>query len=223
MSASGLQKQASPKSSKAAGEPLCAISFHPSGLSLAAGDDGGRFWVWEFGGDHRKLFRYRLDSPVSAVAYSPDGVFMAVGYREGEARVWHCQQTGTPLGEPVVCLKADRYGVNAVAFPKDSRTVFTGGGEGVLRLWNIDPQGNQLRWEIARHRKAISGIAVHPDGNSVASVSLGGKLSLVHIPSRNERNLDLNCQATAVAFSPDGRFLAASASNGITNLLHLDT
>lgn len=135
---------------------------------------------------------------VSTVAFVADRVVS--GGVDGTVRVWDAG-TGAPL-------RVIRPGgeVNLVALSRDARHVAAGHGK---RLSLISLPTGSLVWtrDLGDY---VKGLAFAPDGRTVAAITDGG--SVVHFGVKEGRRaaaLRLNDVGGALAYSPDGRWLAA--------------
>jgi WD40 repeat protein len=111
----------------------------------------------------------------------------------------------------------------AIAVSLDGATIVTGAGDSVVRVWNR-ASGN-LRHIFHGHRTAITGVAISPDGDFVASTSgtdfhgAAGEIRLWNLASSSGVKLKVQGRneygPVAVAFSPDGSMLAVANMFGI--------
>jgi WD40 repeat protein len=124
--------------------------------------------------------------------------------------------------------------VTTVALSRDGYRVVSGSRDGTVRLWSM-PNGQALA-TLAGHAKGVTGVAFHPDGRRVASSSLDGTVRLWDVglagapavlagtASEETRSAPIQVwepQAgfvRAVAFSPDGAWLAAACQDGTVHL-----
>ena len=144
-----------------------------------------------------------LESGVRALAQSPNGRLLATADTRG-IQLWEL-----PGGKMVPAWKNHlAREILALSFSPDSSGL-TSGGEDV-RLWDVT-SGNQSR-QVA-HGGKISALARSPDGKLLAAAREDGSILLLN-PATGDlvRSLGTNASVpTALAFSPDGLWLAVGA------------
>jgi WD40 repeat protein/tetratricopeptide (TPR) repeat protein len=216
-------------------QPLQATSlaFSPDGRTLAAGGYAGAVGLF----DAATGRRVRPDLPTGAILqsllFSPDGKVLAAGCwntneRPGGIQLWDVD-SGRPLlpflphGVPV------RKGAGAVnaealhAFSPDGRVLLSHGGAetaaspGGIRTYQVNA------WEVATGRpffaplRAITEARPCPDGRTLLTGDWDGRTLHLRDAATGEVRphgvLHLPAPKTALAFSPDGRTLAAAYAN----------
>ena len=184
------------------------LALSPDAKHLATGGYDGiiRIWNVETGEFERALVGH--DSYVYGLAYSPDGNYLAsAGSFNATARVWD-----TKTGMPVRVLKGHKGYVSHVAWSPDGTKLLTAGGSsGFVTLWDV-VAAKQL--QTTEYGNPIYSIAFAKSGEHVATsaakagtyIADAKTLKTVHAL---KEALD---DATAVAFSPDAKLLAAGSS-----------
>src|SRR5262249_31877501 len=106
-------------------------------------------------------------------------------------------------------------GVGGVALSADGKGVATGGGDGVLRLWDLQ-KGTPRPWKTLRvHDGAVQSVTFSPDGRILVSADAGGRLvSWDPVAGRQTHSWQLQGTVHALAFAPDGRHVATANANG---------
>ncbi len=114
-------------------------------------------------------------------------------------------------------------GVFTAAFTPDGQTVVTGGGDRIIRVWDIST-GQEIA-SLGGHRLPILSLAVSPDGTLLASGDgdingAAGVVKLWDLKQRRElATLPAHEQgAPSLAFAPNGRVLASASWSGIIRL-----
>lgn len=154
-----------------------------------------------------------LHNRLWSCAFSPDEKILAVGGTDGRIRILDRWQGHTHT------LQGHLGRVYAIAFTEYGETMMTLSGDGDLRLWNMrQTEGEerfQLNHQISTH--TTHAICLSYNSQSMRLATGGaGDVRFYSIPSVN--GLDVFTMdhsrfvVSSVAFSPDGKFVAAGTS-----------
>ena len=121
--------------------------------------------------------------------------------------------------EPVVLR--DKTEVNGVAFSPDGERLASAGGDGTVKVWN-SRTGEVVQTLATRTPTRSCSVAFHPDGKHLASVGADRKVKVWDLTATGQAVFTEPCDAVrkfgtayAVAFSPDGRQLAAGSDGAV--------
>lgn len=69
---------------------------------------------------------------------------------------------------------AHNRGVTAVAITDDGRRIISGGGEGMIRIWQIHAKSRELLTTMKEHKNAVVAIRINRSNSECATASLDG-------------------------------------------------
>ncbi|HET7048955.1 MAG TPA: hypothetical protein VFI54_11875, partial [Solirubrobacteraceae bacterium] len=152
---------------------------------------------------------------VESIAFSPNGSVLASAGGDKTVRLWSVgPRAHYPLGTP---LRANAP-LYSVAFDPSGRTLATGSFNHVL-LWSV-PR-HILAGNIGLDSGAITSVAYRSQGRWLAAGDAKGAVLLVNLAARHpasgveQLTLPNRGLVRSVAFSPDGRLLAASSNESV--------
>lgn len=175
--------------------------------------------------------------PLRAVCFSPDGVFLASAGADGAVLVWVVSS-----GRLAHRIDAHKGSVNELEFLNDSQLMSVG-SDWTMRIWDMATARLLRTIEAGEdgpnaqgHTDSVTDLALNRAAGLITTGSLDGSVILRRLPSLTflrrvvfHTGVETAEQAqrpdsvTAVAFSPDGRRIAAAFQRGRVRLVDTAT
>jgi tricorn protease-like protein len=192
-----------------------SLVFSPDGGTLAAGRTLGLIEFWNTADGNQTGTQASEYNYIRDVAYGPDAATLMV--TDGQAlSLW---QAG---GKQKSNLQGHIGSITAIAATPDRSVLATYSIDGMLFLW--DPHTGQQRGAVRLNAKGSLAFAVSPKSELVAAVGKQGDVGLLSVSDGTlVHKFTASDRVTALAFSPDGKQLAAASQNGAIVLWDLDS
>ncbi|GAA4607786.1 WD40 repeat protein [Actinoplanes octamycinicus] len=208
-------------------ENVVGLTFTPDSRSLIAAGWDGKGIPWDLRNPAKPVRggTWPLhDGTVEDLTLSADGSTLAVTGTDRTVTLLDMTAPAAPA--PLSVIKAQGDPVYAIRFSPDGRTLAVGQRDGRTTLWDLADRRNPAKLSETMLRKTLTAIVFTPDGRTMA-VAEGNNISLWDVtdraaPVRRSSILLKNYYgytAWWLAFSPDGRTLAAATDDGATAVL----
>ena len=211
----------------------CVI-FDSSGSRLITGDRSGYIRFWSLGEDESVELVATLPAPaaVTSLAISPDGNLLLAGTQHGILQMWLLAEDSrahTAL-EEIGSQGLDSWfarGAQAIALARTRRLLFTPARESdpnadAILAWKLNGLHLTPAFELDGKAGPVTDLAVSPDERYLVAVSRGvtreskdtGSVLLWDLETKEHRVLLEEGGLATIAFTPDGKTLAAHISRG---------
>ena len=208
-----------------AGYPIRWIAFLPDGgpllsgggdLIKSSGQGSAQVSSWDMDSGKIKKTVRRFAQHLTAYAVSPDGKELVAGSYDGFVGMWDTDTGKKRWLDPGKLLEL----VTAVAVSPDGKLVVSGRADNFIQIWNAGDGTLLKNIKIPRDGSVIRtafvrSLAFSPDSRFVAIGGADRLIRFLDVESYNFReSRTLDSVPLSVAFSPDGKMLAAPERDG---------
>jgi WD40 repeat protein len=200
-------------------ERLVKMAFSADGRLLAGGGATGSAYVWDVTTDRPPVSLGGNGDSVSALAFRPDGGVLAVANQWNRLKLFN-----TGDGKELREMRGQWYGVNALDFSPDGQRLATACEDLTVRVWAA-ATGDELL-TIRGHTEDVSCLHFSQDASRLVTADRAGVVSVWTLISPQEHWALKGRSGNGVdyvAFSPDGRRLAAGELGGTVRIWEPET
>lgn len=187
---------------------ISTLALSPNAPVLVSGSEDGLIQVWDLEQEQLRSNLVQLYQPITGLAFTSAG--QSFWSSSGQSIChWHLSDDGL-----LATLKGHAEGVSAIALDPKGCTLISGGGNGLIKLWNLATSEQQK--VIAAHRDRIQALAIHPSGDLFASGSEDGMVKLWDLwTGRRQASLQQAWGVRAVSFMPNGKLVSGCADETV--------
>lgn len=198
--------------------PAFSLAVSPDRRLLAAGGQNGKLVLWDAQNGQRLRTLEGLNGLIYTIAFSANGQLLvaATSGNAGQVGIWDTQS-----GTLQTSFTPHDQAITSVAVQENGPLLVTTGRDGRMHFWALKDGSAVRTIEAEQEQGWYSSAAFSPDGTLLVTGSLDGRVEFWD-PGTGERvhALDLRSgNVIALAFSPDGKQIAASTREGGIRLL----
>jgi WD40 repeat protein len=206
-----------------------ALALTLDGLRMATGGDDKTVRLWNLEtGSAAPLSLDGNGSGVTSVAIASVDSLMMMGNEAGEILVWNAADFDQRPETPMAIVNGHEGSVPALLVSADNQTLISAGDDGLIKLWDLNPIGDEPQYTLDASEEPIYAIAVSPDGRFLVS---GGEDGIIRFWPLSEIQAGGEITSTSLmghddwvdglAFSPDGQTLASGGGDSAVFLWNL--
>lgn len=162
---------------------------------------------------------FNARDPILNMAFSPSGKWLMTGNQDCSVHVWNTDNGGE------MHMRGYAAKVRQLAWHRGSRWLAAGGGS-TISVWDCSGRGPEGRTPtiLDWHPELVSALHYQPDGDYLASGARDGSL-VIWSPTQRQNLISrakISSGVTRVAWSPNGKLLAATGESGEVQVLALE-
>ncbi len=204
-----------------------AVAFSPDSQVFATGgqDHDVQFWKRDRAGWRKGERLAGHKAAIRSLAFGPEGKTLVTGGDEGKVRVW--KSDGVRWREQdALPGQAGAEKVWSVALSRDGKTLAAGAADATVKVWRWtdDRWQGPTTWRVPEMLGGPKSVALAHDGTLLAAAGLKyvQVWDLAAQKAQPAVTLPREAVVWSLAFSPDGRTLAAASDNQTLQLFHRD-
>jgi WD40 repeat protein len=209
---------------------VSTVALSSDGKTVASGGEQIRLWDAVTGKPLREI---AVKAHVGALAFSPDGKQLATAGHDRVVRLWEVSS-----GKETAKFEGLKHMLCGVAFSPDGDKLAAGDVQSTIRIWDVKNQQMLQEMDMKSGTEVLS-LAFSPDGSTLACAGAWNDSSFLPAGIINIQGVEFTAKKgyqvltwdaktgkegqrfeglrdnlRSVAFSPDGKLIAAASSDG---------
>lgn len=165
-------------------------------------------------------------APIRCVTASRDGMLLATGSRTGTLSIWS-SLTYLELSN----FESNGSKLTFLAFSPNGGYLVGAGDDGPIQVWKVQSDGQGLEplhvHDMPVDARSATSISFAPSGDNFVTSHIGAKLAIWSLSDgrprlRKSKSVSNPSSILDVSWSPNGKLISVSHSNGQTYLLDID-
>lgn len=157
--------------------PIRCLTFSHDDRYLVSSSADKSVKVWDLVLAREHLTVPHVKVAVTAAGISPDNRKLVTGSVDGCVRIYSFVS-----GTQTHCLRAGSRPISSLAFTSHRLGLFaTGGGDGMVRLWDLGREKKMLVSTLREHHDAVTNVAFSGDGKYLVSVGVNDEVGLWNV------------------------------------------
>ncbi len=194
------------------------IAFAPNGKSLLSGDDFGHVKLWDLTTGSLKNDFNNNDEPIAGLAYSPDGKKFAFSGSNGKINVFDA----LAFKSLATFESLQDENLAGLTWTPDGNHVLIYGSDGTIKT--LIASSGQVKTNLERLEAGIRALDLSFDAQTMIVGSNDGAIQAMQISGKTLWKTQLaSASPLSVRYSPDGKSVAVSATDGTLRLLDSST
>lgn len=193
------------------------LKFSSNGTRIMSGHTDGTIQVWNI--STGELVQKLLDqdhNPILSIDCSPDSLYVVAGYQNGKIKIWNIS-AGSIERE---CKGPLSGSVFIVIYSIDGNQIASGAKDGKVKIWDAHT-GKSVK-VLPGPRESVSALSYSPDGEFLVAgfQDNDGTIHTWEVSSKDPlvKTLRFGSQVYTIAYSSDGKCIAASGEDGIIKI-----
>ncbi|MDE0466329.1 MAG: WD40 repeat domain-containing protein [Candidatus Poribacteria bacterium] len=189
-------------------------SRKPAPFNVVSGDSEGTTWALPEGAIARLGKGIVSSGPGPKLSFPPSGVYFAIQTRIG---LWWYEMSSK---SPIALWETERGLIASADFSPDGEWIAIANWDGVLKVMDVQSGECIARMDRTEAQNIYAHVVFSPDRKWIAIANRDGNVEVLDVHqgvciarmNRGERDTQSN-DVSHLEFSPDSKFLAATASN----------